>query len=336
MIIKFELFQKKYSELSDKKFFLFYGNNFGKVNYCTSKIVSYFKKKLMCKPIFFSSSDFTKKSLKENILNYDSDDLFGNHFLIIINIDNKFSSKELIEIVKQNTLKNLKIIIKTERLDKSSALRKSFETVNQAIIVPCYEETFQEKVEFIREEFKNDSLDIESSKIHELANCFGNQRLEIHNELQKIKILLKLQDNSGDSFIKGIPDTINFDESLFVFNIVSGRDKNFLAHYQKFTEYEKNEMKIINALIEHFFKILTVKNKVSQGKAIYQAVKELRPPIFFKFEKEFQEHVRSWNQNNVIFVIKKLFDIQRNFLTGLTSARSDFLFLIIRIMRKDF
>ena len=95
-------------------------------------------------------------------------------------------------------------------------------------------------------------------------------------------------------------------------------------------------MKIINALIEHFFKILTVKNKVSQGKAIYQAVKELRPPIFFKFEKEFQEHVRSWNQNNVIFVIKKLFDIQRNFLIGLTSARSDFLFLIIRIMRKDF
>ena len=67
--------------------------------------------------------------------------------MIIINIENKFSSKELIEIVKQNTLKNLKIIIKTERLDKSSALRKSFETVNQAIIVPCYEETSSRNVQ---------------------------------------------------------------------------------------------------------------------------------------------------------------------------------------------
>ena len=336
MILKFELFQKKYSELDDNKFFLFYGNNFGKVQYCASKIISYFKKKLMCKPIFFSSSDFSKNSIKEIILNYDSDNLFGNNFLIIINIENKFSNKELIDIVKQNTLKNLKIIIKTERLDKSSALRKSFETINEAIIVPCYEETFQEKVEFIREEFKKDSLDVESSKIHELANCFGNQRLEIRNELQKIRVLLKLQGNLSNNFIKEIPNTINFDESLFVFNIVSGRDKNFLAQYQKFSEYEKNEMKIINALIEHFFKILTVKNKVSQGKTLYQSVKELKPPIFFKFEKEFQEQVRSWNQNNVIFVIKKLFDIQKNFLAGLTSASSEFLFLIIRIMRKKF
>ena len=63
--------------------------------------------------------------------------------------------------------------------------------------MPCYEETFQERVEFIREEFKNDSLEIER-QIHELQAVL-NQRLEIYNELQKIKILLKLQDNSGDS-----------------------------------------------------------------------------------------------------------------------------------------
>ena len=335
MILKFEQFQKKYNELDQNKFFLFYGNNYGKVHYCSSKIISYLKKKLMYKAICFSSSDFSKKNLREIFLNYDSDDLFGNNFLIVINIENKFSNKELIEIVKQNTLKSLKIILKTGRLDKSSALRKSFETKNEAIIVPCYEETFQEKVEFIREELKNDLLDVENSKIHELANCFGNQRLEIQNELEKIKILLKLKLHSNTSFISEISNTVDFDESLFVFNIVSGRDKNFLAQYQKFTEYEKNEIKIINALIEHFFKMLTVKNNISQGKNLYQAIKELKPPIFFKFEKDFQEQVQNWNQNNIIFVIKKLFSIQKSFLAGLTSASSDFLFLIIKIMRKN-
>ena len=336
MILKFELFQKRYCELDNNKLFLFYGNNFGKAQYCATKIISYFKKKFMYKPIFFTSSDFSKRSFKEIILNYDSDDLFGNKFLIIINVENKFSNKELIEIVKKNTLKNLKIIIKAERLDKGSVLRKSFETINEAIIVPCYEETFQEKIEFIKEEFDNDSLSIESSNVHALANFFGNQRLEIDNELQKIKVLLKLQGDLGSNFVKEIPNTINFDESLFVFNIVSGKDKNFLAQYQKYTEYEKNEMRMINALIEHFFKILTVKNKISQGKTMYQSVKELRPPVFFKLEKEFQEQIRYWDQNNVISVIKELFNIQKKFLAGSTSSNSDFLFLIIKIMRKNF
>ena len=121
---------------------------------------------------------------------------------------------------------------------------------------------------------------------------------------------------SPGELTKIFSNSIFFDESEFIFDIVTGNAKNFNDNYQKFTDYEKNEIRLINALIEHFFKILLVKDKVSRGISVRQALKELKPPIFFKFEKIFENQVIIWKTKNIEFFIRKLLTAQKLFLRG--------------------
>ncbi len=334
MIFKYSYLKNNLDDCLKKKYFLFYGNNLGKIESGQSALISNFTQNYNCTSVFISASEIRKNSLLEIISKYDSSDIFGSEFILTILLDEKSLNKELINIIKNQNLNKLRLILKTDKLEKNSGLRKFFESSDDSIIVPCYEETYVEKLSLIKEELEREKLSIESSIAEYLANRLSNQRSEILNELEKIKIILRLNKSTGD-FTKILSNSIFFDETAFIFDIVSGNTQNFNDNYQKFTDYEKNEIRLINALIEHFFKILLVKDKVSRGISARQALKELKPPVFFKFEKTFESHLKIWETKNIEFYIKKLLQAQKLFFKGSLTASSNLKFLILSITQKN-
>ena len=91
----------------------------------------------------------------------------------------------------------------------------------------------------------------------------------------------------------------------FIFDMVSG--KPFLySDFNRYTEYGKNQIYLINSLIEHFFKLLVVKGRMIKGENMISALRGLKPPIFFKFEKQFISQVSKWGISDIRETIKKL------------------------------
>ena len=154
-----------------------------------SALISNFTQNYNCTSVFISASEIRKNSLLEIISKYDSSDIFGSEFILTILLDEKSLNKELINIIKNQNLNKLRLILKTDKLE-NSGLRKFFESSDDSIIVPCYEETYVEKLSLIKEEFEREKLSIESSIAEYQANRLSNQRSEILNELEKIKIIL--------------------------------------------------------------------------------------------------------------------------------------------------
>jgi len=336
VIVKFFNFKNSIEKYSGENLYLFYGPNFGKVEVFSKNLFFEIKKKdPNLSFLHFSTTDLTKESFLEILSKYDQVDLFGNSTALIISLDNVKLNKEIVQSLKNYKIKSLVLIFKSGPLEKKSQIRNFFEQSPDLITIPCYEESLQEKKEIISTFFKHENVEVKTEELIDLAQILGNERLEIENELEKIIVLIKNSDKGSiKSFSQMISKTAFFDDNSFLYSIVSGKKKKFLENYGKFTAFQNNEVKIISFLSEHLFKILIIKNKLANGLSFDEAIKNLRPPIFFKFKKEFDFQVRRWTESEILSTLKKLYFCQNLFINGFASAKNNLMFLMLKILVK--
>jgi len=317
------------STLPDFKGFLLYGNNLGKIEYCYDRIISCLIVKNF-KKILLNSDELNKDKLMEAVNTYNNNNLFDDKFSLVLYLKNNALNSELIKLISGPELLNIKLILKFQRLEKSSALRKFFESSNDFAIVPCYENTDSEKIQIIKEQALSFGLHLSDGKVLDICKVLGNSEVDIRKELEKILILEK-KNLDRKQFVK----QYYYNETSFVFDVVSG--KPFLySDFNRYTDYGKNQIYLINSLIEHFFKLLVVKGVMIKGENMFSALRGLKPPIFFKFEKQFISQVSEWSVLDIRETIKKLFYVQRLFLNGALSSNSNLLSILLEFSSKKF
>ncbi len=166
MILKF--YELKNS-LKDKNFFLFYGKNSGLIEETinitikpnTSKnIYNYDEKEIID----------NRDSFKETILN---NSFFENDKLIIINRTTDKILEVIEEIIEKN-IGNIKIILKSDILEKKSKIRTFFEKNSKTIAVPFYEDNDQTMITIAHNYFKKKKCSNIFSKYQ--FNCSKSKR----------------------------------------------------------------------------------------------------------------------------------------------------------------
>ena len=291
MIIKYSLFEEKVSSLKNT-FFLFYGANTGKVQSC----VDFLKNSQSdLNFINFYSEDLSSSSFSEIIKKNDQDDIFGNNNCLVFSLSDLKSSNEILKFVDQRELNIKKVIIKSGPIQKNIKLRKVFEDSRNSICVPCYEDTLEEKMDIICKLFKKENLQISEDEISELASSLSSERLDLINNLKKITILMKVKNKSIKESLVVISENQSEDYSKVIYSLASKNKRAFWREFAKISNSLKDEIKFINILSAHLEKILIVKKKISDGHSAFHALKTIRPPIFFKFEKEFLKQKRVLN-----------------------------------------
>ncbi len=335
MIVKSTTFLSNASGYIGKRFFLFYGPNFGKVEDCSNSVVKIIKEKDEKYSIVnVSLEEFAKEGFYGIIKKYDAVDIFGKKNILMFSSIEIKSMKGLHNILQDHKFDSLFVIFKFHNLTKRSEIRTFFEKNNDSICVPCYEETILEKKNTIIEFFKKENLAIDKNEVENLSAKLTNQKLEILFELEKIVIFLKYKKKSLGEFLNNLEKTIFSDDSELIFELVSGEKNKFSELFFNSSEFKNNEIKIINSLTDHFSKLLLVKNRLGQGVSLEEALKSLKPPIFFKYIERFKMQVGLWKENEINEVLKQLYICQRNFFDGLKSAKYKFLFLVLRILNK--
>ena len=314
MIVRLNSFFNN-STLADYKSFLLYGNNIGKVEYCYDRIMSSLRSNDY-KKILFDSDEIHKEKLLETVEKHNHMNLFNEKFALVISPKNNSINHELFKLISSPKSLNLIIILKFSKLEKSSSLRKFFESSKNHIIIPCYENSNIEKIQIIKEQALHFGLNLDQEKISNICEILGNSEIDIRKELEKIFILEKK--NLGHLFHM---EQNYYDDTSFLFNLVSGKPL-VPSEFNRYTDFGRNQIRLVNNLIEHFFRLFTVSTLIKEGETVFNALQKLKPPIFFKFEKQFLAHVSRWDVPKIRTALKELFFIQRMFLDGCLSSES--------------
>ena len=335
MIVRFEDFEKNSEKYRSLQFFLFYGPNYGKVNDCAN-LVKNTKQNFEVLNLF--SDEIKKEDLTRIFLESSTPNIFGSKTFLCFHLNNEKINKEIILNISKETTKDLIVVLKCSQLGPRSSLRSFFENRDDCVSVACYEEGEREKKIYIHNSLKNEGINVSESLTDVLSNNLSNQRLEIKSELEKIIILHKSaqEEHSLESTLSFISESLDNDDTRFIFSLASKKKKGFVKSFNKFTDYGSDNIRLITFLLEHFFRLLIIKTKVNEGADIGSAIKQLRPPIFFKNLPEFKKQINMLSIIELKLVIKKLFISKQEFISGRWSSSSTFLLNLLLFLCSEF
>ena len=302
MIIKSYILENDPKKTLNVKSILFYGVNIG--------LKKHFK------------NIFKKNNNKSLIKNFSQEDLIKNENILYDEINNSslFNEEKLIFIEGAtdkvftyiepiiDKLKNNKIIVFADLLDKRSKLRSYYEKSKTAIAVACYEDNEITIKKIITNELK-DFRGLSGENINLIIDNCGVDRIKLENELSKIKTYFnnksieknKLEDllnlKSNDDF-----------ERLKDAAIEGNKIKTNKLLSDTALDPEKNilYLNIINQRLNKLYEVVDY----SRNSNIDDELANLKPPIFWKDKPIFISQMKKWNKKKIKEVLSKCYDLE--------------------------
>jgi len=296
----------KYYELNklnlDNNFILFHGKNEGLKNEEIQKLNARLKKKINSydeKYIIENKEDFF-----ESVLN---GSLFDEGKTIVIN---KVSDKilSIVEELSEKKINDTFFILNSELLEKKSKLRNLFEkSKNDFISVAFYPDTNETLFKLASNFLNNQNISLSRENINLIINKCNNERNNLINELEKIKLyLMNKKKITNDEIIK----LVNLTENHSINELI-----NFcLAKIQKQTINILNDNNfsnedcflIIRTMLKKTKKLLNLLNQLNINKNIESTINNAKPPIFWKEKEIIKQQINNWKIDKIRGLIKEI------------------------------
>ena len=302
MIIKSYIVEKDLNKISNCNFILFYGANLG--------LKKDFKRVI---------KDSNKKNL---IINFYQDEIVKNQKSIIDEINNvslfedkkilfiENATEKIFSIVNQiiEDIRDNKLIIFAEALDKKSKLRNFFEKTENAAAIACYEDNEISIKNILMKRLKsfqgltpeNINLIIENSNL---------DRVKLNNELNKIILYFDKKIIDNEKLHELLDIKINEDFNHLKDAALSGdRAKTNRLLSETIIENEKNVLyiNIINQRLNKLYEVLE-NSKLSN---LSNAINKMKPPIFWKDKPMFLNQSKKWSAAKIRNIINKSYNLE--------------------------
>jgi DNA polymerase-3 subunit delta len=180
-------------------------------------------------------------------------------------------------------------------LSPRSALRRLFESEDAAIALPCYADDARSLDAVIQDTLKQDNLSITPDAIAFLQANLGTDRGQTRSELRKLALYAG---ESGQVTLDDAMACVGDSSALTLDTLIyaaaggdaPGVDRALARSYQEGV----NPVTILRAVGRHMLRLQLVRAQVDNGKRTEDAMKSLRPPVFFKMKGPFSQQVGLW------------------------------------------
>ena len=303
MIVK--SFELNKIDLSNKYFFLLYGENQGHKNELIEKkfkknlknVYNYEESEILNNEEDFFNSIFTKS-------------FFENEKLIIISRASDKIKNTIEEIIKKK-VEDLTIVLKANILEKKSKLRALFEKNKETICVAFYEDNHQTLMKIVNNFFRKNKILISQQAINLIIERSRGDRQNLNNELEKVQSFIK---NKTRIEIKDILKITNLAENYDVSELID----NCLAKNRKKTFNILNEnnytledcILIIRTFLIKSKRLLKLYQKLEDKNNINDVITSFKPQIFWKDKDIVKQQTKNWTYSSIEKLIFKINEIE--------------------------
>ena len=270
--------------------------------------------------------DFYLEKFDGEVLKYDEQEIFNNKegFLSCLFTKSLFETSKLIIIsrgtdklaslvteILENTIEDVKIIIKCSNLEKKSKLRNLFEKEKNIVCTPVYEDDNRSLNSLINTFLREQNISLSQEIKNILIERSKGDRINLKNELLKLKSLsISKHKLSTEDVLK----LSNLAENYSVFEL----SDNYLAKNSKKVSNILNEnnyspedcILIIRTILNKSKRLLKIRNEIDNNQNIDQVISSFKPPIFWKEKDVVKKQAQSWSTDEVKKIILKVNDLE--------------------------
>jgi len=293
-------------------YFLFYGPNQGLINEKIENVL--------------------KPTSSKNIFLYDENEIVAKEDFFFESISNKsFFDKDkliiidrvtdrilpLIQKILSHKFEEIKIIFKSEILEKKSKLRSFFEKNNQIVIVPFYEDNQQSLTTLALNILNQHKIKITMENLNLIVRKASGNRLNLKNELTKI--IQYCQNKSSinqEEILKIVNLSENFKISDLIDNYLLNNKKGLINTINENNFSEEDNILILRTFLSKLKRLKKLKESTINLN-IELAISKFRPVIFWKDKNIIEQQLKKLNLKQINTLIKSInyleVEIKRNF-----------------------
>jgi DNA polymerase-3 subunit delta len=205
------------------------------------------------------------------------------------------------------------VLVEAGELPTRSSLRRSFEAASIAMAIPCYADGKREIEDLVRDVLGARRISIAGDAMAYLVDHLGTDRLMSRGEIEKLALLVgdggraglaEAMASVGDSAALGLDDV--------VFTAAEGDAAGLeRALLRAFLEGETS-VGLLRAQMRHFQRLHVAASLLASGASEDDAMRNLRPPIFFKQQERFKRQLRLWPASRAALALSLLTEAEIN------------------------
>ena len=211
----------------------------------------------------------------------------------------------------ENPSSHTLVLIEAGELSTKSALRLLCEKDKQAAALPCYVEDGRNLSSTIRSTLSADNYTASSDAIEWLSVQIAGDHGRVVSELEKLKTYMGDQSHITLEDVQAACGTGGAESIDDFIHALAGRQtKLMMRSFEKLKEEGVPMIVLLRALQTHFRKLHITKARMENGQTAQIAMKQISPPIFFKYEKPFLSQLSAWNFVSLGLALQKLSELE--------------------------
>lgn len=189
------------------------------------------------------------------------------------------------------------IILEAGDLTPRSKLRALFEQGDSTASIPCYIDEGAGLETLIRKTLLAENLSAAPGVISWIAANLGSDRLVSRRELEKLKLyMIGCSEVTIEDAQAIIGDAAAVTIDNVVFSTANGQLADLTVSLARARSEGISAVAILRAANRHFLRLEEASNFIAGGLDANQAMKKMRPPVFYKQKGAFNKQLQRWQR----------------------------------------
>jgi DNA polymerase-3 subunit delta len=201
------------------------------------------------------------------------------------------------------------VVVEADDLPARSTLRKLFEADKRAVAMPCYHDDARDLTAVVRSFFAESGLGITREALAFLAGQLGGDRELTRRELEKVRLFKG--GTGGEVTLEDAEACVGDSALLSLDDVALATGAGNLAALERALSRSFQEgnapVTTLRAVGRHFQRLHAV---AGSGGAVDEALRRLRPPVFWKNVDAFKAQAGAWRAEGLAKAMDRLMEAE--------------------------
>jgi DNA polymerase-3 subunit delta len=243
----------------------------------------------------------------------DHRDLWGGHPVVTLQDVPGTIPPALKALLARDNLKTPVIVMASGNLTPQQSLRSTMERHASAVVLPCYADEPAALVSMIRQDCQESGLEISRAAMASLAEGWVGDRGAMRQGLELLRLYAgpeceRLDDATVHRVVHGQRGCEYMDLAMAHHR----QDRRMVCHYfRQLIRQQESLVSVLRALQNYYRRSAMVLGWHLGGMALSEAIGKLKPPVFFRYTRPYQEALQRSNPASMIRILGELIRLER-------------------------
>jgi len=203
------------------------------------------------------------------------------------------------------------VIVGAGNLTPRSSLRRLFENTEACAALPCFPDDEAGLAQLVRNSLGKDGISIDPHTLDAATALLGNDRQANRREIEKLVLFAGPSGHLSEEMVLScLGDSAEASAEEAVLSAAEGNYDDLVEQLVRVWADGTEPVAVIRNAQRHFQRLHYVLAQTNGGAPLDSAIKQLRPPLFWRVAGRFRAQLSNWSMDGIETSLSRLTDAE--------------------------